>query len=282
MSVEVLERPLGLIGCGNMGSALLQGGLARGLLDPGRLFLYDVDELRRETLARETGGRACADNAELMGEADLVLLAVKPQGMGLLLDEIAPLGEARHCFVSIAAGIPIDWLLGRLGASARVVRAMPNTPALLGCGATGLCTGGTADDADLQAALALFGAVGEAVVVEECLMNSVTAVSGSGPAYFFRMIEALAEAGCAQGLDADVAGRLAAQTALGAARMATETGEDPATLRRRVTSPGGTTEAGLKVLDQEGFGELIGRCVAGARARGEELARMLDEKNEEQ
>jgi pyrroline-5-carboxylate reductase len=266
---------LGMIGVGNMGSAIARGVLKAGLLTPDRLYMTDIDSVKIDALAKELGAHACKDEKELVAAADTVLIAVKPQQIGELLGTVAPLATPNHLFISIAAGIPTGKFCDALGAEARIIRVMPNTPAMLGCGAAGVARGGAATDADLARALDLFGSVGVAVEVEESQINAVTGLSGSGPAYVFHLIEALIEAGCAVGLSDDVSRKLTIQTVLGAARMAVETGTDPAELRRRVTSPNGTTEAGLKVMADGNFIDLVKRTVARATERGEELAKLV-------
>ena len=266
---------LGLIGAGNMGTALLAGVVKAGLVAASDVFVTDVDSGRARSLAESVGGRAVDSNTALLEAADTIILAVKPQVIGDVLGEIAPVASARHLFISIAAGIPIGLITGALGDDARVVRVMPNTPSLLGCGAAGLASGGGATPEDMQRALDIFGAVGIAVEVEESQINAVTGLSGSGPAYVFRMVEAMVEAGVSVGLSREAAEQLTLQTVLGAARMVVETDVDPAELRRRVTSPGGTTEAGLAVMEEAGFADIVGRTVARATERGEELGRTM-------
>lgn len=266
----------GLIGCGNMGSALVRGVVNAHLLEPYRIRLVDVDAKKARALAEETGAIMFESNLELFGPCPTIILAVKPQGIAALLDEIAPVVTGAYLLISVAAGIPLRMIENRLGREARVIRVMPNTPATIGCGAAAVARGSAVDDSDVETALAIFRAVGIAVEVEESQMDAVTGLSGSGPAYVFRMIEALARAGEKAGLPAEVAALLARQTVLGAARMAAETGEEPAELRRRVTSPKGTTEAGLQTLEAGGFEGLLERVVARAAERSKELARLFE------
>ncbi|HUT26044.1 MAG TPA: pyrroline-5-carboxylate reductase [Sumerlaeia bacterium] len=270
------KRSLGFVGVGNMGAALARGVVQSGLLPPERVWVSDVDPGKTRRLADELKVRVAEGNRDLLARTDTPVLAVKPQGFSDLLDELAPAAESRHLFISIAAGVPVRAITRRLGRDARVVRVMPNTPALIGCGATGVARGGGATDADLQWTLEIFNSVGVAVEVREEQINAVTGLSGSGPAYVFHLVEALTRAGEKAGLAPETAAALTRQTLLGAARMVCESGIDPAELRRRVTSPGGTTEAGLKILADADFLGLIERMVARATERGAELARMAE------
>jgi pyrroline-5-carboxylate reductase len=264
---------LGLIGCGNMGSALIRGAVKSGLLDGRRVVPHDVENEKARHLAAEIGARHADTIGDLMDRADTIVLATKPQGMEAVLGEIAPRATAGHLFISIAAGIPLSMMEKRLGDGARVIRVMPNTPALLGCGAAGLARGNHARNADMDRAMDIFQSVGVAVEVPESRMDAVTGLSGSGPAYVFRLAEALARAGEKAGLPAEAALLLTKQTILGAARMMMETSDPPAELRRKVTSPGGTTEAGLRVMEDSGFEEIMERVVLRATERGAELGR---------
>lgn len=267
---------IGFLGAGNMAEAILRGLIARGT-DPGRLAIADVRAERTTALAEELKVTVAADNAALLRQSETVILGVKPQNAGDLLRALR--GEARpeQLFVSILAGTraeTLEALLAHEGCRApRVVRVMPNTPALLGAGASAISTGTHATQEDAALARTIFEAVGVAEILPETQMDAVTGLTGSGPAYFFRMIEAMIEAGVAQGLAREQAARLVKQTALGAARMAVESGEEPAELRRRVTSPGGTTAAGLAVLEEENFVDLILRTVDAATKRSAELGR---------
>ena len=267
---------LGLIGAGNMGGALLRGVAAAGLVAPDSIWVADAAEGKAAALAEELGAHAAASNAEVLSATETIILAVKPQNVAELLAEIAPGARPEHLFISIAAGIPIAMMQKTLGPAARIVRVMPNTPSMLGHGAAGAARGPAATSADLKRTLAIFQAVGVAVEVDESQINAVTGLSGSGPAYVFYLIEALTAAGWQAGLAPDVADQLSRQTVLGAAVMAQETGQDPAELRRQVTSPGGTTEAGLRILSEADFPGLIARTVARAAERGEELGKLLE------
>lgn len=265
--------PIAFIGGGNMARSLI-GGLTRRGTDPRAIRVSEPDAARRAELVRDFGALATADNREAAEGAATVVLAVKPQVMREVARAIGPaLGGRRALVISIAAGIRIGDLARWLDAPAAVVRAMPNTPALIGAGITTLVRGPGVDDAEAARAEALMAAAGETLWLDdEGLIDAVTAVSGSGPAYVFALMEAMEAAGVAQGLPADVARRLVLATVLGAARMAHEGGEPPAVLRQRVTSPKGTTAAALDVLAAGGFAALVGEAIAAATRRGAELA----------
>ena len=268
-----LDKTIGFIGAGNMGGALIRALVKREIVEASQIQVSDVDAAKLEVLQSELGVLTNQDNSVLMKEAECIVLAVKPQNMKEMLSDVAPHAHDEQCFVSIAAGIPTRMIEEALGGKPRVVRVMPNTPSLIGEGAAGLAAGQYANKEDLALAQEIFNAVGISVVVEEKQLDAVTGLSGSGPAYFFFMIENLIEAGCEVGLPREVAEQLVRQTALGAARMVIETEDSPAGLREKVTSPGGTTFAGLERLREGGFSELIRACVARATERSVELGR---------
>lgn len=265
------SHSIAMIGAGNMARAIIGGLIARGH-PADRLVAADPDPDTRAAVAREFGIATHESNDRAVAGADVVVLAVKPQVIDEVGKSVAS-ALAEHCVVvSVAAGTPVSRLRATLGSERAVVRVMPNTPALHGAGATGLYAAPGCSDAQRQAAHTLFEAVGEVFEIEdEALMDVVTAVSGSGPAYFFALAEALADAGHAAGLDRATADGLAAQTAAGAGAML-GTGDTPAgELRRRVTSPGGTTAAALDMLDQKDFARIVGAAVDAAVKRGREL-----------
>ena len=213
------------------------------------------------------------DAAEGVQGAAIVVLAVKPQVMGSVLPVLKSNASAETLFVSIAAGVSCATIEAALATGARVVRTMPNTPALVGCGATALCAGSHATAADLETAEALFSSVGIAVTVPEKSIDAVTGVSGSGPAYVFLFLEALADGGVQQGLPRDVALKLAGQTVLGAAKLMMESGTHPGVLKDQVTSPGGTTIAAVRALEDGAFRGTTMSAVAAACARSKELSK---------
>jgi pyrroline-5-carboxylate reductase len=253
-----------------MGTALLEGWLARGLA-PGALTVLEPNPSPRLT---ELAPGGLGLNADLPADPAVAVLAVKPQAMGAALPRLAALGNGGTVFLSIAAGTPLRALEAALGATTPIVRAMPNTPAAVGRGITALVGNAHADARALALAEALMQAVGQTVRLErEADMDAVTALSGSGPAYVFLMIEALAAAGEAEGLDAGLALRLARATVAGAGALAESAEREPAQLRIDVTSPGGTTAAALAILMQEseGLPALMRRAVGAAAARSREL-----------
>src|SRR5688572_31631798 len=263
------------IGGGNMARSLIGGLVARGH-DAGDIAVSEPQDLLRDALARDFGVRTLADNAAAATGADVVVVAVKPQVMRAVCEGLAGAMRARPLLLSIAAGVRIAQFEQWLGADQPVVRAMPNTPALIGEGISGLIANARTTDAMRAAAASVLEATGRVVWIDdEASMDAVTAVSGSGPAYFFLLIEALEAAAVAQGLPADVARALTLQTALGAARMASGSTESPATLRERVTSPGGTTQAALEAFEAGGFRALVATAVARATERGRELSAAL-------
>jgi pyrroline-5-carboxylate reductase len=267
-----MSFPLTFIGGGNMAAALIGGLIQRGF-SAGDIHVVEHTAARREQLVAEFGVRV---HAEASPEAltGRVILAVKPQQMRDVATALAPHAAGR-LFVSIAAGIRLNDLARWLGGHARLVRCMPNTPALVGAGVTALFASAGALDSDRADAQTLLGAVGSVLwVADEVALDAVTALSGSGPAYVFYFLEALAEAGAALGLPETDARKLALETVAGAARLA-QGGEDPALLRARVTSKGGTTERALSIMADEGFKPLIARALAGAAERSRELGEQL-------
>jgi pyrroline-5-carboxylate reductase len=264
---------IAFIGGGNMARSLI-GGLIREGRARSSIHVAEPNADLRDALARDYGVIVHTGNTAAALVSETWVLAVKPQVMGLVLDELAAIASDRApLVVSIAAGITHARMASALGRRARVVRTMPNTPAMIGAGITGLYAASDVGAVERAAVEALMATAGATVWIDnEAQMDAVTAVSGSGPAYFFLMIEALAAAGAREGLPAETAAKLALHTALGAARMAIEAGETPEVLRQRVTSPGGTTAAALDALAAGGFSELVADAVAAATARGRALA----------
>lgn len=266
---------IGFIGAGNMASALVGGLLAQGW-PADRLWLSDP-HLPQLAAHRERGLNTTSDNAELVAQVDMVILSVKPQVMAEVLKPLTPAVQARRpLLLSIAAGIPVTSLERWLGGALAVVRAMPNTPALVQSGATGLYANPRVRDEQRRLIEQVLGAVGITLWVEhEDLIDAVTAVSGSGPAYFFQVMEAMIAAGTRLGLDPRDARALTLQTALGAAQMAIASDVDPAELRRRVTSPGGTTEQAVRVFAQADLNDIFLQAMTACAERGGELAAEL-------
>ena len=270
MSMEPPIR-IGFLGAGQMATALAKGWATAGLLDLPHSLASDPYPAAREKFEATTGIRATNSNAEVIAAADVLVLAVKPQMMNAVLPEAAATISAKHLVVSIAAGITLKQLAEWLGSDTRLVRVMPNTPCLVGASATGYSVGpkATADDGELVGKL--FRSVGNAFAVPENLLDAVTGLSGSGPAYVYVMIEALADGGVRVGLPRDIALSLAAQTVFGAAKMVLETGSHPAALKDAVASPGGTTIAGLHALERAGFRAGLMDAVEAAAKRATEL-----------
>ena len=270
MSMEPPIR-IGFLGAGQMATALAKGWATAGLLDLTHSLASDPYPAAREKFQATTGIRATNSNAEVIAAADVLVLAVKPQMMSAVLPEAAATISAKHLVVSIAAGITLKQLAELLGADTRLVRVMPNTPCLVGASATGYCVGPKATAADGELVGKLFRSVGNAFAVPENLLDAVTGLSGSGPAYVYVMIEALADGGVRVGLPRDIALSLAAQTVFGAAKMVLETGSHPAALKDAVASPGGTTIAGLHALERAGFRAGLMDAVEAAAKRATEL-----------
>ncbi len=266
-----LGKKIAFLGTGNMAEAFVKGLLRAGTASAGEILCAEPRPERRDEIAQRYGVTAVASNLDATEQADIVVLSVKPQTMEHLLDEIAPAVDHRKLVISIAAGVSIAAIARKLGAGVRIVRTMPNTPALVGAGATALARGAHATDADLEQARALFQAVGTTVVVEEQHLDAVTGLSGSGPAFLFLVIEALADGGVKVGLARPVAMALAAQTVLGSAKLVLETGEHPGRLKDQVTSPGGTAIAGVHALEQGGLRAALIAAVEAATRRSREL-----------
>jgi len=266
-----VHRSVGLIGAGNMGEALLRGLLGTGTIAPARCIVTNKRNDERLTrLAQEWGVRTTRDKARLMADSEVIIVAVKPADMHVVLREVAPHASPRHLVVSVAAGVSLETIEDHLP-RVPAVRAMPNTSTAVGASATAICAGRWADAAHLATVREVFEAVGRVVLVPEPLFDAVTGLSGSGPAYVYLLAEAMLEAGLRAGLSHDVALVLVSQTVLGAGKMLAETGEDPAVLRGRVTSPGGTTMAGLKALEAAGFEAAVRAAVDHAARRSREL-----------
>ncbi|MGC1549259.1 MAG: pyrroline-5-carboxylate reductase [Rhodanobacter sp.] len=267
---------IAFIGGGNMARSLI-GGLLKTGIAASTISVAEPLAEARESLGREFGVAAFAENRLAAAEADVLLLAVKPQVMPAIHTELRDtLQRNRPLLISIAAGVRLDQLERWFGALP-IVRCMPNTPALIGAGATGLCANSRVSPPQRAMAQHILDAAGMTRWIDdERLMDTVTALSGSGPAYFFALVEALEDAAVAQGLPRDTARALAAQTCLGAGRMLVEGGEDPGVLRQRVTSPNGTTQAALESFNADSLPRIVARGVAAATRRGEELAAQLD------
>jgi pyrroline-5-carboxylate reductase len=270
--VFVATYAIGFIGAGNMAEALCRGLLSAKIVRPERIVASDISEPRRRLFASELGVKAVGDNVLVAREAEVVVLAVKPQHMDGVLAEIGPWLGPEKLVLSIAAGVKLARIESRAKAGCRVVRAMPNAPVLVGKGVAAVCRGTKATAEDLETASRLLRCAAEVVTVEESAMDAVTALSGSGPAYCFYLVEAMIEAAVAEGLSRSLAEKLAAQTLLGAGQLLVQSGASPAELRAKVTSPGGTTEAAIRAMEQAGVREGLIAAVRRAAARSRELS----------
>jgi len=264
---------VGFLGAGKMATVLARGFIRAGLVTAGRVIASDPSEAARASFHKEVGAKTTASNLEVAKFADVLVLAVKPDQVGGVLADIRDGFTAKHCLVSIAAGVPLAKLEAGLGASARLVRVMPNMPALVGAGAAGFALGQSALPEDGELAQKLFSAVGVSFQVKESLLDAVTGLSGSGPAYVYLFIEGLIEGGAATGLPREVAMRLAAQTVLGGARMVLETGLHPGVLRDMVATTGGTTIEGLYELEKGNMRGALISAVRAATLKSKELGR---------
>jgi pyrroline-5-carboxylate reductase len=277
-AARMAGKRIGFVGGGNMAAALVRGLLQSGTVTADRIRASDVDEARLAELRGKHGIDTTTDNEALSRWADVVVIAVKPQIVDRILASVgAGLAEG-DLVVTIAAGVPIEAIEARLPAGARVVRAMPNTAAIALAAATAIAPGAHATPADVEVARALFEAVGRCVVLDESLLDAVTGLSGSGPAYVMVIIDALADGGVKVGLGRDTALLLAAQTVYGAAKLQLETGEHPGRLKDMVTSPGGTAIAGLHTLEAGGLRRTLIDAVEAASRRSEELGAQMAKK----
>jgi pyrroline-5-carboxylate reductase len=265
-------KKIAIIGGGKMGGIIAQGLIAHKIIPAKDIVVTDIDTARLDFLRSSMKLKVSHNNEKAAKSADIIILAVKPQNMAATLKEISSAVDKSKVVISIAAGITTDFIEKALIKGIRVLRVMPNTPALIGEGAAAVSKGRFAKKSDVQLAHIIFNAVGISVEVEEALIDAVTGLSGSGPAYCFLIIEALIDAGEQMGLPRDLAAKLAMQTMLGAARLCLQSDKQPAQLREMVTSPGGTTVAGLKALEEGNIRATIISAVKAATKRSKELA----------
>lgn len=263
-------QKIGFIGGGNMAEAMIKGLLSSGFA-VDRIMASEPSEYRREHLQEAYGVELTADNIELMQKCELVVLAIKPQIVAEVLEEIAGAHHEEQLLVSIVAGVPCSRIEKYFSGAPRVVRVMPNTPALVGEAASAICRGHYSSKEDLDLVRQLFESIGKVQIIDERQMDAATGLSGSGPAYIYTVIEALADGGVREGLRRDVAHALAVQTVVGAALMVRETGEHPAILRDQVCSPGGTAITGVSTLEKKGLRTTLMEAVSAAAARSREL-----------
>ena len=266
-----VKLTIGFLGAGKMATALAKGFVQAGLVTSKQIIASDLYEGARTAFAQEVGAKVTASNVDVVKFAQVLILAVKPDQVTGVLAEIRASFTSDHLLVSIAAGVPLVKLEAGLSANAKVIRVMPNTPALVGASASAYASGKSATAADAVLAQKLLSAVGVVYQVKESLLDAVTGLSGSGPAYVYLFIEALSDGGVASGLPRDIATKLAAQTVLGAAKMVLETGQHPGALKDMVTSPGGTTIEGLHELEK---GKLRGTVMSAVRAATEKSKKL--------
>ena len=264
---------IGFLGAGKMATALASGFISSGRVSTKDVLASDVVPAACTSFTKATGASTTADNQEVLARSEIVFVAIKPQVAAAVLQPLASHVTQRHLFVSIVAGLRLDRLQEYLGETTRVIRVMPNTPALVGAAASGFARSSTATNADAQLVQDMLNTVGLSIEVPEYLLDAVTGLSGSGPAYVFQIIEALSDGGVRVGLPRQAATQLAAQTLLGAAKMVLETGEHPGSLKDAVTSPGGTTIAGLHALERGGLRATLMDAVEAATERSIELGR---------
>ncbi|WP_437227131.1 pyrroline-5-carboxylate reductase [Planctomicrobium sp. SH661] len=266
------ELRVGFLGAGKMATALAKGLIQSGFTAADRVLASDVVPAALQSFEKETGAAVTSSNQDVLANSQVIFLAVKPQTIPALLKEIQEHVQPQHLLVSIAAGVKLHQMEAVLG-NRRLIRVMPNTPCLVGAGASGYSLGTHAKSEDGELVAKMLKTVGIALQVPESSLDAVTGLSGSGPAYVFEMIEALSDGGVLVGLPRAAATQLAAQTLLGAARMVLETGEHPGQLKDAVTSPGGTTIAGLHALEQGGMRAALMNAVQAATERSRQLAR---------
>ncbi len=266
-----INMNIGFIGAGRIGEALIRGVLAANLTGSDRIFASDVDSKHLQMLHSELGINVSVDNIETVDNADAIILAVKPQIIGKVLQSINKKITGEHIVISVAAGTPIKTIEENLPDGTHLVRVMPNIACTVRQAISAICAGSNATESDIKTACTIFGSVGRVVAVPESMMDAVTGLSGSGPAFVFQIIEALSDGGVHEGLPRDVAIELAAQTVLGAAAMVLETGEHPGALKDMVTSPAGTTIQGLRALEEHGVRAGMMAAVIAATRRSREL-----------
>lgn len=268
--MQPLHKKVGFLGFGNMGQAIFCGLIAQGVLDSSDTLVFDVDEDKRDAATKQ--GAMVVDSPMALAKAcEILIIAIKPQQLVDALGSMKEHLRSDSLIVSIAAGVPIRRIAELLTKSAHIIRVMPNTPAMVNAGASALAASSTCSHGDIAAATTIFDSIGLVVRVDEKDMDAVTALSGSGPAYFFHLVECLVDAAVAQGLDRENAGRLAAQTLYGAGKLLVESRESASELREKVTSKGGTTEAALNVFAERCLSDIVSAAVGAAARRSREL-----------
>lgn len=267
------DKTICFLGAGSMAEAMISGLVGKKLLPAEQVYAVNRGNRARIEELVSRYGIATPTKEEAIATADIVVLAIKPKDVASAIADIRPLTTPRQLFISVLAGTSTDYITSLLGHQAAVIRTMPNTSAAVGLSATALAPGAHASDTDMEIALNIFKAIGIVETVQEEALHAVTGLSGSGPAYVYYLVEAMEQAGQEIGLEGDVARRLILQTIIGAAHMLRDRGEEPAVLRKQVTSPGGTTAAGIGVLEERGFQEAMLACIKQAVARSEEMGK---------
>ncbi|MGI6778000.1 MAG: pyrroline-5-carboxylate reductase [Acetivibrionales bacterium] len=266
-----MEKKIGFIGTGNMGSALLKGLVESGMLLPSHIYIYDIDTKKTETLSNETGVIVARDNEELVCKSDIIVLAVKPNMAVPVLERVKGVFDNKKILVSIAVGIAINTLKGVLGEDKKIIRTMPNTPALVKEGMTLISYGENVNDNDAAIVKNMFECVGKVEILDESLMNEVTALTSSSPAYVFMFIEAMGDAAVLSGIPRNLAYKLASQAVLGSAKLVLETGKHPGQLKDQVCSPAGTTIEAVYALEKNGFRHSVIEAMNGCTRRAREI-----------
>jgi pyrroline-5-carboxylate reductase len=275
-------KVVGIIGAGNMGEVLIRGLIQSGKVKKTDILASDISQDRLNHISNTYGIRTTSSNVEVVEGASIIIIAVKPQNIDDLLDELSQSSHEGHLFISIAAGITAEKLASKMHHKSGIIRVMPNAPASVLAGIAALYPGRNVAPTDLQRAVSIFECVGRTVVIRnEALMDVVTGLSGSGPAFVFLMIESLSDAGVQLGISRKEASLLAAQTAYGAAKMLIETGRHPSELKDIVATPGGTTFAGLKMLEKGNFRSTVMDAVEAATSRSRELGALLNHKKKD-
>jgi pyrroline-5-carboxylate reductase len=268
---------VGIIGAGNMGEVLIRGLIQSGKMKKTDIIASDTNQDRLVHIAKTYGVRSTPSNVEVVENASIIIIAVKPQNIDDLLEELSTSSHEEHLFISIAAGVTTERLAAKMHHKSGIIRIMPNAPSSVLAGIAALCPGRNVSQDDLQRAASIFECVGKTVIIKnESLMDVVTGLSGSGPAFVFLVIESLSDAGVQLGISRKEASLLATQTAYGAAKMLLETGRHPSELKDIVATPGGTTFAGLKMLEKGNFRSTIMDAVEAATVRSRELGALLN------
>ena len=265
-------KKIGFIGAGNMAEALIKGILKASLYSSQKIILSDINQDRLLYLNKKYGPQAAKSNSDLVTQSDIVILAIKPQIVTDVLNEIAPEINKHKLFISIAAGIKLSLFKAHLGKDIRLIRVMPNTPALMLEGITAICSDGVMQD-DMERAKQIFSAVGRIVVIKESLIDVITGLSGSGPAYVAMIVEALTDGGVLMGLPREISQELSLQTVLGTTRLLMESKKHPAFLKDMVSSPGGTTIQGIYALEKGGLRATLMEAIKSATIRSQELGK---------